>query len=233
MPAVAKVTIEGALAEFLDSQRGRLSPRSFWRYEEVLGLLRHCLEYYGYESLGGDERARFEEAFAAGDEEGCCKGFGLEHIAGYVGVFLYYFMVHKVTANRDLLRAAGTVAGELVTFLYDQGYVSEAECAEVAALAVRATRDLPRAEQLAALLYKESTQLADYDLAELSESDWLEGCPAIEAVASGALWFEGALGPVEVPAEASALAQVGWNVTVTLARVQDVWRLIEVANVYP
>jgi hypothetical protein len=37
------MTIDAVLAQFLAEQRGRLSPRTFRRYEEVVDLLRHCL----------------------------------------------------------------------------------------------------------------------------------------------------------------------------------------------
>lgn len=55
----------------------------------------------------------------------------------------------------------------------------------------------------------------------------------IERVEPGVLWFEGGIGPLKVPAQASTLAQVGWSVTVVLARVRCVWHLLEVGNVYP
>ena len=63
----------------------------------------------------------------------------------------------------------------------------------------------------------------------------------IERVESGALYFAGFLscveniGPVKVDQKASALAQVGWRVTLTLtlARLRGTWKIVEVGNVYP
>ena len=40
------MTIDAVLPRFLAEQRGRLSPRTFRRYEEVVELLRHCLETF-------------------------------------------------------------------------------------------------------------------------------------------------------------------------------------------
>ena len=65
------------------------------------------------------------------------------------------------------------------------------------------------------------------------DEDWVEDLLPIERVEAGALWFEGGAGPLKVPKQASAIAQVGWSVTVVLARTQGVWHLLEVGNVYP
>ena len=50
---------------------------------------------------------------------------------------------------------------------------------------------------------------------------------------AGVLFFEGGIGPLRVPPTISALAQVGWGVTITLARLRGTWRVLEVGNVYP
>jgi len=41
------------------------------------------------------------------------------------------------------------------------------------------------------------------------------------------------VGPLKVPKQASALAEVGWSVNVVLARVRGAWHLVEVGNLYP
>jgi hypothetical protein len=38
---------------------------------------------------------------------------------------------------------------------------------------------------------------------------------------------------VKVDQKASALARVGWRVTLTLARLRGTWKIVEVGNVYP
>ncbi len=107
----------------------------------------------------------------------------------------------------------------------------KAEHAVAAELAARAARDLPRADRLADLLYKQSSQLPDFDPAELQESDWLEGCLLIEAVEPDALFFGGGIGPVATCDEAARLAEPGWVVNVVLARIEGSWRVVEVGNV--
>ena len=55
----------------------------------------------------------------------------------------------------------------------------------------------------------------------------------IERVEPGAPWFEGGVGLLKVPTQASALAEEGWSVHVVLARVRGAWHLVEVGNVHP
>jgi hypothetical protein len=38
---------------------------------------------------------------------------------------------------------------------------------------------------------------------------------------------------VKVDQKAAALAEVGWRVTLVLARLQGTWKIVEVGNVYP
>ncbi len=98
-------TIDDALGEFLSAQRERLSTRTFRTHEDVVELLRHSLDGYAYSSLDDDERARWEERFESGDEGAFCHVFGPEKIPEHLGEFLDYFMVRKVIAGQELLKA--------------------------------------------------------------------------------------------------------------------------------
>ena len=44
-------TIAAVLAEFLDEQKQRLSPKTFAQYKDVVELLQHSLNGYAYVSL--------------------------------------------------------------------------------------------------------------------------------------------------------------------------------------
>lgn len=230
---MAHVSIDQALDRFLADQQQRLSERTMRNYEYVVELLRDSLNGYAYMSLDERDHARWEQAFDAGDEEAFCKLFGPDLILDHVGEFLGYFMVRKVIVGQELLRAAGTVTKKLAAWLHEQGYVDD-DAREIAAeRGADAARDLPRAEKLAELLYQESLGAAPFGLQDLPEQDVIEGTLEIECVQPGALFFENGAGPVAVSKRVSALAQVGWSVTVVLARVDEDWRIIEVGNVYP
>ena len=149
-------TIDQVLLEFLDDQQRRLAPRTWRRYADVVELLRACLNGYGYQSLPETDRARWEAAFDTGDEEAFCRLFGPEQIVENYGEFLGYFMVRKVLAGQELLRAAGTVTRRLAQWLTERGYLDPAPAEVAAASAAEASRDLPRAEQLATLLHEQA-----------------------------------------------------------------------------
>ena len=105
-------TIDEALAEFLVEQEKRLAPRTFRNYADVIHLLRDCLNGYGHQSLDADERRRWESVYER-DEEAFVHVFGPAKIADNLGEFLDYFMIRKVMAGEELLRAAGTVTKKL------------------------------------------------------------------------------------------------------------------------
>src|SRR5665811_1452394 len=122
-----QITIDQALESFLDEQRERLSAPTMRNYEEVVELLRHSLNGYAPNTLDKGEHKRWTRAFEAGDEDAFCHLFGPAHILGHFSEFLGYFMIHKVMAGPELLRAAGTVTKKLATWLYEQHYVSDKE----------------------------------------------------------------------------------------------------------
>jgi len=142
-------------------------------------------------------------------------------------------MVRKVIAGQELIAAAGTVTKKLARWLHDNGYIDEADYEEAAGRGADAARDLPRAEKLGRLLYELASQAPDIVPDAIADEEWIEGHLQIARVDPGALWFEGDIGPVKVPKTASTLAQVGWSVTITLARLRGRWQVLEVGNVYP
>jgi len=234
MDAVSNtVTIDEALDAFLAEQSKRLSPKTLRNYEDVVSLLRSSLNGYAYESLDELERKRWEKAFDAGEEEAFTKLFGPEKIVEHLGAFLGYFMVRKVMAGQDLLRASGTVTKKLAAWLHEYGYISEDERADALERGGDAARELPRADRLGQLLHDEMEKTPRFDPDDIPDEHWIEDFLTIERVEPGALWFEGGIGPVHVSKAASDLAEVGWGVNIVLAQVRDKWRIVELGFVYP
>lgn len=226
-------SIEGALNDFLAEQRLRLADATFRKYLAIVDLLQLSLNRYGYSSLSEPERRRFEAAYEAGDEQAFCHLFGPEKIPEYLGSFFGYFMVGKVIAGRELLRAAGPVTKRLVGWLKREWFIEPEVAAEAIERAARAGRELPRADRLGELLYELADAVPPAGLEELADDCFVEDYLPIERVEPGRLWFEGGIGPLEVGEEASELAEVGWEVNVVLARTRAGWRLLEVGCVYP
>jgi hypothetical protein len=224
-------TIDELLTAFLAGERERLAPRTYGRYEDVVALLRSCLNSYGHQDLDDAERARFEAAYES-DEEAFVHLFGADKLIAGLAEFLGYFMVRKVMAGEDLLRAAGTVTKRLAKWLEANGHIDGAAAAVASDLGAEASRDLPRAERLGSILFEEAEGL-DVDLDGLDDDDVVEDYLTIERVEPGELWFDGGIGPVRVPKAASDLAQPGWSASITLAKVAGRWRVVEIGNVYP
>ncbi len=226
-------TIDAALDAFLADQRSRLSERTMRNYDYVVELLRDSLNGYGPNGLEKTELRHWQKAYDQGDEEAFCHLFGPERIVEHFGEFLGYFMVRKVWASQELLRSAGTVTKKLAGWLFEHGYVSSDERKDAIEQGSSAARNLPRAERLTNLLYEQSRSTPPFDPDALGRKDLVENYLVIQRVEPGALYFSGGIGPLEVSTRASELAQVGWGVNATLARLHNTWRLVEVGNVYP
>jgi len=227
-------TIDDALDAFLTDQRERLSARTMRNYEDVIGLLRHCLNGYGPNTLDEPDRKRWEEAYED-DEEAFCHLFGPEYILSEVHEFLGYFMVRKVMAGQDLLRSAGTVTKKLASWLLEHGYAGEAARDLAVDRGTKASRDLPRAERLTNLLYEQHLATTTAEQTGLRPCDIVgQDLPLqIERIEPGKLFFSGVDGPLRVSRQASDLAEPGWDVTITLVRQRGTWKVLEVGNVYP
>jgi hypothetical protein len=234
VPQTPTITIDETLEAFLADQRERLSARTLRNYEDVVGLLRLCLNGYGPNALDEPDRQRWEEAYED-DEEAFCHLFGPEYILSEVSEFLGYFMVRKVMAGQDLLRSAGTVTKKLAIWLHEHDYAGEDARDLAVDRGATASRDLPRAERLANLLYEQSLATAAANRAALSSRDIVgQDLPLqIERVEPGKLYFVGVDGPLRVSREASDLAKPGWDVTISLVRQRGTWKVLEVGNVYP
>ncbi|GMU79632.1 MAG: hypothetical protein AMXMBFR46_24220 [Acidimicrobiia bacterium] len=226
-------TIDEALDAFLAEQKARLAARTFRNYVDVIEMFRACMNGYGYESLSELERRRWQQAFDAGDERAFTRLFGPEKIPEQLGPFLGWFVIRKVMAGQEFLKACGTVTKKLGTWLAEQGYVGADAAAEMTERGAEAGDELPRAEKLGELLYEQTRTVPTFDPDAIPDDDWIEDQLWIERVEPGTLWFDGGIGPVVVPTKASDLARPGWAVTITLAKIAGTWRIIEVGNVYP
>lgn len=226
-------TIRATLDEFLREQEERLSPATFANYADVVWLLESCLNGYGHEWLDADESERFERVFEAGDEEAFCNLFGPEKIPEQVGSFLNWFMLRKVFAGQQLLKASTTVSKRLLTWLCDRGLIDAVAAAEAKAIAVAAAHDLPASDRLTRLLGELCSGTPFAPLSERVEDEVVEDMLTITRVEPGRLWFDDGIGPLEVPHEASDLAKPGWSLFAALASVKGHWRLLEHGVVYP
>jgi len=230
---IAQPTISEVLQEFLDEQRKRLKPRTFARYEDVIELLQHSINGYAYNSLDEEESALFDELYNEQDIE-FCDIFGPEKILDNVGEFLDYFMVRTVIAGKELLKAAGTVTKKLARWLEEKGYATTEEAEWAVETGAEASRSLPKAEELASLLYNFAHSQSPGKVLKRVDDQFL-----IKRVEPGKLWlsgwlsYKGTIGPIAVPHEITDLAEEGWVVMLWLGRTRRGWKILDVGNVYP
>jgi len=231
-PTVSQPSIDEVLTLFLKDQQKRLKPRTFNRYEEVIDLLRHCLNGHGYHDLdNSSEVALYEKLYFQKNLEFCFI-FGPEKIVSSLPNFLNYFMIRKVMASEALLQASGVVAKKLVKWLEENGHIEKEVADRVIRLAAEAARELPAAERLARLLYEYAQSHAPrYWTAELD--DYF----VIDQINPGILILSGVatsgIVEVRVPKEITDHCRKGWQINLLLGKTRNGWCIRETGNVYP
>lgn len=232
--AVASPAISAVLAGYLADEKTRLAAKTYGLHADVIELLQHSLNGYAASSLDKGEYELWEELFNSEGEQHreFCEIFGPEHILPHIGEFLSYFMVSKVMASQDLLRASGTVTKKLAKWLAGNGYVTAEEIKDTMERSADAARDLPRAEKLSALLYEFTSNR--YSAEDTDIEDRFE----IMRVEPGKLWLEGfedsrPLGPISLPVEATKLCRVGWTIAGAVRETGRKCVLVEAWKVYP
>lgn len=231
---IASPTIAEVLAEFLADQEKRLAPRTCAKYRDVLELFQDSLDGYAYQGLGERDTKLFERYFNASGSQHreFCQIFGPEHIPRNVGEFLGYFMVRKVIAGKDLMRAAGTVMRKLAKWLAEKGYVEAEEARDAAERGGAAARDLPRSRELLEALFEFSDRQP-----RGKPEDEIEGHFVITRLEPRKMWLEDLggdeVGPIALPEEIRRQCEVGWTIAGTVGRARGKWRLVDAWNVYP
>ena len=217
---------------FLKDQQTRLKPRTFNRYEEVIDLLRHCLNGHGYHELdSSSDVALYEKLYFQKSLEFCFI-FGPEKIVSSLPNFLNYFMIRKVMASEALLQSAGVVAKKLAKWLEENGHIEKEAANRIIRLAAEAARELPAAERLARLMYEYAQSHAPrYWTAELD--DYF----VIDQIHPGILILSGmatsGIVEVRVPKEITDHCRKGWQVNLLLGKTKNGWCILETGNVYP
>ena len=113
-------TIDKVLDEFLEEQKARWSPATSRRYEDIVHLLKAYMERYW---PGHDDE--YDRVTRAGGTYG--GTYGPEDIAGAFGMFLDYFMPHKVLCGSGTEKAASTIIRKLAKWLVAKGYDPDAD----------------------------------------------------------------------------------------------------------
>lgn len=224
-------TIDQVLEEFLAEQEVRLAARTFLQYQAVVDLLRTYIEAYD----GPDDPALVkvvDEAHQRGTEYAWCGLGSPKEIAYTIGHFLGWFMVRKVVAGQDLMRAAGSVTRRLGRWLYEHHYIDETNAEIFQSQAKSLGRALPKATDLRNKLSRwvdglggirsDASYEGDFEIVAITDRGWkLEG---VDSALSG---------EISVPSELRHGPEVGWRISGVVARMSQSFRWVEIWNVYP
>ncbi|WP_432994013.1 hypothetical protein [Dactylosporangium sp. CA-233914] len=202
------LTAGAALARFLDEQR---ASGSFGRTEEVVAILRY--------SIAQDSDTPVDELPAAS-------------LPDKFGMF-FNTMVHKQFASPGELQHARTVLAALVGWLEVQGVIAAGAGADVledVASRVEGSSAVRRfVDELSEHLENDPdgpdpAEIDGVDPEDLIEDEYL----TIDEVGDGSITFDGRR--VGVPARIAALAQPGWSILLSAARIDGTWHLLDVVN---
>jgi len=217
-------TISQVFEEFLVDQEGRISSKTFSKYESIIQLYALYLENY-WPGHNGD----YNKINAAGGTY--CSTFGLEDATEGYSKFLGYFMPRKVMCGKETMQAAGTVTKKLAKWLAEKGYIEDSEAAQKRA--GKAANGLPSAQTVLHILnaYCNETVLHRHG-GEIQDHF------CIDRIEPGKLWLNpltgsSVIGPISVPKQVTALCKPGWDIGGIVAKVGKSWRLVEVWNVSP
>ena len=111
-------TISQVFEEFLADQECRISQQTYSKYETVIDLYQSYLERYWPDHDG--ECGKITKAGGT-----YCGTFGPQEAIENIGMFLDYFMPHKVMCGKGTMQAAGTVTKKLAKWLAEKGYIED------------------------------------------------------------------------------------------------------------
>jgi hypothetical protein len=141
-------------------------------------------------------------------------------------------MVSKVIVGADTLRASGTVMQKLAQWIAERRYVRTDDAALTIEQGSDATRSLPAAEKLSALLYDLTAGRH-----EPRDSD-IEGRFSITKIEPGRIWLQDDddgedYGPIVLTEKATKLCRVGWTISGAVRKSGNRCVLVEAFQVYP
>ena len=227
-------TIKQILEEFLEEQEARLKPKTYGGYADAIYLFEQCLNGYAYQGLNKEDSERFDKLYNEEQKE-FCEVFGPDKIGpSEIGEFLDYFMIRKVMGSKELMKTVGRVMRKFVKWMGEKGYMQEGKFEDTAELVDGLKDELPKVEELSALIYEYIQNHPIGDFSEIKDSYF-----RVTRIEPGKLWLEDDMGgeddigPVTVSNKISSLCKVGWVINLELGKTRKGWQMLESGNVYP
>lgn len=213
---------------FLKEVSGTVSKKTAEKYRDVLKLFHDYLANYG--DLSHEEHKDTGIVLTAETSE-------LHD--GQVSNFLEWFLIRKVLGPAWLNTSAPGVMKKYVKWLDKKGLLAEGAMDEIAETTKKATKDLPRVEKAAMLLYKLCEKNNDkFGEIEFDDKDYNEGYGEVTGILEDKLHlnydYDGyKTGPIQITKEIAKLLKKGDTINLVVCRKGKLWYPLEVGNVYP
>ncbi|WP_380637224.1 RNase H family protein [Saccharothrix lopnurensis] len=207
------LSIDAALRMFVEDQREVVSARTLRKIENTLSTLRFSIDWYADDSIEHIPVAEIDD-----------------HLAD----FIVHTLPHKQFASPTQLKEAGQVVNKLRAWLTENGHVdpttdlrSTEEIDEMVDERI-AVRKFVQA--LRAYLEQEGADVDSLSVEQWVQDEYLHIRKVTEDTVTFDDWGELEVGPITVSADIAALADTGWQILLTAARVGKQWHLVNVFN---
>ncbi len=159
---------------------------------------------------------------------------------GQVADFLNWYLIRKVIGPAWINTSAPGIMKKYIQWLDKKGLLEKGAIEDVFTVTKKASKDLPRVEKAASLLYelcdKYSEEFLDYDLDD--DDKYREGYGSITDIVEDKLYllyeFEDEItGPIKITKEIAKLLRKGDTVNLVVGLKGKTWYPLEVGNVYP
>ncbi|GAB4417717.1 MAG: hypothetical protein OHK0032_13760 [Thermodesulfovibrionales bacterium] len=220
--------IDESIKLFLKEISDKLSPKTAQRYEYVLELFNDYLASYG--DLPHEENKDGSIILTADT---------LELHDGEVANFLEWFLIRKVIGPAWINTSAPGIMKKYIHWLDKKGLLAEGSMDDAFEVTKKASKDLPRVEKAATLLYKLCDKYGDkFQDEDFDDEDYNEGYGEVTGIIEDKLYLryefdDEKTGPIQITKEIAGLLKKGDTVNLVVGRKGKIWYPMEVGNVYP
>ena len=202
------------------------SPKTVQKYQDVLSLFHDYLASYA--ELSYEEYKDKGIVLTAETQE-------LED--GQVSDFLEWFLIRKVIGPHWLMTSAPGIMKAYIKWLDSKGLLAEGSMDDIVEISRKTTKDLPRVEKAASLLYTLCNKNSDrFSGDDFKDENYMEGYGEVIGMIEDKLHlnYDGEkTGPIQITKEIAKLLKKGDTVNLAVGRKDKIWYPLEVGNVYP
>jgi len=218
--------IDKSMQLFLKDISDKRNPKTVQKYQDVLSLFHDYLASYA--ELSYEEHKDTGIVLTAET---------LELEDGQVSDFLEWFLIRKVIGPHWLMTSAPGIMKAYIKWLDSKGLLAEGSMDDIVEISRKTTKDLPRVEKAASLLYTLCNKNSDrFSGDDFKDENYMEGYGEVIGMIEDKLHlnYDGEkTGPIQITKEIAKLLKKGDTVNLAVGRKDKIWYPLEVGNVYP